>query len=203
MMTDTKPAGDTNLYAAPLADTRNVTYGPSTEFYVVSSTKFFLLFFLTAGIYQIYWFYRHWKCFKLYRNLDLWPVPRTIFSIFFTHSLADEIDGRLRKVAPTFRWSPRLIATSFVLTTIVSSIVSRMAWRGIGYPAIDMLNLALVLPLALLGHAMQRAANAACDDPTGASNARLTWANWLWMVFGCLLWLLALAGLFLPPEDLD
>lgn len=199
-MSSTTPSGDSNLYAPPVAEVGDIATPDTTEFYVVASRKFFLLFFLTVGLYQIYWFYRHWAQFKRHRKLDLWPIPRAIFAVFFTHSLAREIEARIHRSTARFDWSPGAIATTFVILQIASNILDRMAWRNIGFPVTDWISIGILLPMAWLAHAMQRAANVACGDPDGASNAQLTAANWIWMLLGGILWALALLGLLLPQE---
>lgn len=37
-----------------------------------------LLSIATLGIYEIYWFYRNWKQFKLHKNLKISPLWRTV-----------------------------------------------------------------------------------------------------------------------------
>ena len=35
---------------------------------------------------------------------------------------------------------------------------------------------------------------AACGDPAGESNSRLTGANWVWLILGGFLWILVIIG---------
>ncbi len=37
-----------------------------------------LVFFLTLGFYQFYWFYRNWKHIKAYKKIDISPIWRTV-----------------------------------------------------------------------------------------------------------------------------
>lgn len=61
----------------------------------------------------------------------------------------------------------------------------------------------MLLPLGLILLRIQRAANAACGDPAGESNRRLTLANLAWLAFGCLLWAMILLGMatYVVPEE--
>ncbi|QDH68723.1 hypothetical protein [Marilutibacter alkalisoli] len=192
---------DANVYAPPVADVADpVSDVRSDEFYVVGRTKFFLLYFLTLGLYQLYWFYSHWASFRRSRGISLWPVPRAIFAIFFTHSLTEKIDDRLKKAGSRLAWSRGVLATLLVVLMIASNILDRLSWKEIGSPATDYLSLLVMIPISLVMWRIQEAANHACSDPTGASNQRITWANIVWLVLGGLFWLLVIAGLLLPEE---
>jgi hypothetical protein len=56
----------------------------------------------------------------------------------------------------------------------------------------------LLLPLGLSFVNAQRQINTACGDPEGATNSNLTGANWAWMILGAMIWMLVLAGTFMP-----
>lgn len=193
-----------NPYAAPEANVADAV--PDLDmFYVISARKFALLFFATLGVYQVYWFYRHWQQYRLRTGERLLPVVRALFSIFFTHSLARRIDDGIRRGTRHVRWSPSVVATLFVILQILSNGLDRMAARSIGSPTTDVLSLLILLPVGWTLWSIQSAANTACQDPDGAGNARLSAANHAWIVFGLLWWALVCFGLFLPddiPADL-
>lgn len=184
-----------NLYAPPVsAVAEPLSETEAAQFYVVAPWKFLLLFFATLGMYSLYWFWRHWAQQKRRYKLDIWPVPRAIFQIFFAHSLNREIDFRLGRVDAKYRWSPGAHATSFVVCSILSNIMDRLSARSIGSPYTDALALLLLFPLAYSMLQAQKAANAACGDPQGLSNTRLTVANYIWMILGFVLWAMAALG---------
>ena len=55
---------DADVYKAPEAEiVTESTEG--LEFYVVSPKKFLIMQISTMGIYSIYWFFKHWKQYKL------------------------------------------------------------------------------------------------------------------------------------------
>ncbi|MBB3342470.1 hypothetical protein [Luteimonas sp. RC10] len=199
-------ASSDNLYAPPTADVAPAPRATATAaqpFYVVSATKFCVLFFVTFGLYVLYWFYVHWRRWGRTSNETVWPVPRAVFSIFFAHALARRIDQRLRALGIVRAWSPALAATVYVVFQIGSTVASRLADRGIGVPITDIVSLLALVPIALSMLAMQRAANAACGDPDGAGNRRFTWANWVWIVIFGLIWLLIGAAILLPAFGVD
>ncbi|HNP63005.1 MAG TPA: hypothetical protein PKH39_03665 [Woeseiaceae bacterium] len=184
-----------SIYAPPKADIE-VPEAESGDFYVVSPTKFYLLSVLTLNLYYVYWFYRNWRAVKVREGSDIWPVPRAIFFIFFTHSLFNDIDAALKERQLEFRWSPTGVASFFVLLAICSSVLDRMANKGIGSPTTDLVGTALVFVTPILLIRAQNAINFLCGDPFGSSNSRYTLANWVWMILGGLFWLLILFGVY-------
>jgi len=190
-----------NLYAppaTPVVDSERAALA-NTEFFVVGTTKLVLLYFATFGLYPLFWFYMHWSRYKRFRRQDMWPVARAIFPIFFVRQLAEEIDDRLRRSDLRHAWSPGANAIWFIVLSIISTIASRIP-EGVSAVA-DTLPFFLLAPISWSLVNIQRAANLACANPKGGSNARLTWVNWLWLVVGGIAWLLVLIGLFLPEAS--
>lgn len=186
---------EANIYAPPAAVVMDAPKAAAPEFYIVSKTKFFVLFFATLGAYQLYWFYMHWARYRRYHKTQLWPVARAIFSLFFTHSLGGEIAQRLERTGVRHRWSPGALATGYVIFQIIGSICDRLSAKDVGSPTTDIVGLVALLPVSYCLWGIQNAANIACNEPNGESNQTFTWANWLWIVFGMLLWGLVLIGL--------
>lgn len=177
-------------------------------FYIVSLRKFTILFLTTFGWYQLYWFYKNWDCFKdrhpyaSERGTTIWPVPRALFSIFFTHALFRKIKENAPDDARVAAWRPSAHATLLVVLIVVSNVAAKVADRFVEDFWLTVFALVMVLPLMLVTRAAQAMANIACGDTQGASNATLTTANYVWMVLGCLFWLAVLAGLFMNGPDL-
>jgi hypothetical protein len=84
-----------------------------------------------------------------------------------------------------------------VIFQIASTLADRLAANGIGSPTTDFLGLLALGPIVYCLWGIQDAANRACGQPGGESNGRFTWANWIWIVLGGLLWAVALLGLVL------
>jgi hypothetical protein len=188
---------DANPYATPRAPLTGESSAPG-EFYVVSPRKFLLLFVFTSGVYGVYWFWRHWKLLRDSRKLDIWPIPRGLFSIFFAHALNREIDETLQKTRALHIWAPSNVATTYVVFSLIGSISDRLAGVSIGSPVVDVIALACLLPVGYSLLQVQRAANAACGDPDGTTNHYLSAANWAWLAAGSLLLLLILIGILAP-----
>lgn len=180
-------------YSPPQARVTDPDQSSQHQFYVVSQRKFLLLYFGTAGLYSMYWFYRHWKQQRIARGWDVWPVWRSIFSIFFTHSLFAEIDQRLRQRGHVRKWYPTAMATAYVAMRIADNVISRIPVSSLLLDVIGVLLMPLlVIPL----RSAQLAANLADEDRYGESNDTLTAANFAWMALGGLIWLTVAFGFY-------
>ncbi len=185
-----------SIYAPPEADIE-VNDNVDGSYYVVGPRKFLALSILTLGLYLIYWFYRHWQSIKVRDSSDIWPIPRGLFYIFFSHSLFSDINETLKAKGIEFRWSPGITATLVVVTSVLSNVFGRLSSENIGSPFTDVLSLVMVPLLAYLALPAQKAANAASGDPDGSGNSGFTGANWVWLILGGLIWALSLFGLYL------
>jgi hypothetical protein len=167
------------------------------RYYVVSPAKFWTLELLTFGLYGYYWTYRQWQSIKRASSGDEWPVARSIFQIFYFHSLTADIDQSLRREGIDHAWSPTGVAWGAVLAMLVAAVIGRLPDSALPAGPALAVQFALVAAIAGFKSRIQAAANAACDDAGGRGNAAFTGANIAWMgVFG-LFWLLVVAGLVL------
>ena len=192
----TSAAMTENPYAPPAARVDELVERAPGEFYVVASRKFLLLFVFTFGLYSIYWFYAHWALYKRFNGLKLWPVPRAIFQIFFTHLLFRRIDQRLRRTVGRSDWNAHMSASIYVGLLMMAWLSDRVLPENSSSSVLlVILVLSILLPAMPLLSA-QHAANRAEGDSSGASNRALTWANIAWIILGGLLWLLMLFGFY-------
>lgn len=188
-----------NLYAPSAVPIVEPSDAIRTEFYVVGITKYVLLAVATLGLYQVFWFYMHWARYRSFHRASMMPAARAIFALFFAHSLNRRIDQRLRENGVDHAWRPALAATGYVVLTLATLPVSVLAMYGSGW--IEVLSYLIFAGVTWSLAQVQRAANAACGEPDGGSNRRLTWANWIWLAMGGLFWLLTLIGLLLQPIE--
>lgn len=186
---------EVNPYKPPEARVADLGEVADGLLYVVAPWKFLTMMIGTAGIYAIYWFYKNWSLLNE-KYKSYWPVMRGIFAIFFTHSLFEEIDGRIRSTSRSYSWSPGILATVYVVCVIATTISSRLSALGIGMSVAEVINLALFVPIVFVLYRAQLAINIAEDDPQGSRNSALTPANILWLVLGAIMWLLTLLGIF-------
>jgi hypothetical protein len=186
---------EANPYEAPRADLTTVD-SAQPPLYVVSNKKFWVMMVMTLGLYSVYWFYRNWKLHKLGVRDNIWPVPRAIFNIFFTHSLCRVVDARIRHAGLSYNWSPGTIATIYVVLVLIERLADRLN-RG---PEPDLLLIgagfvALFAAILMLWR-IQVAINVACLDPNGESNDHFSAANYAWMAVGLVLIALVIVGTF-------
>lgn len=189
-----------NPYQTPQGELINPADPSETSrFYVVSKRKMILLFILTLGSYQIYWFYRNWRLHRQATGEKIWPLPRAIFSVFFVHALFREVDNqRNRGPVRLSAWNHGSQATILVLLLIISNVIDRLSAKSVGSPITDYLSLLLLFPVVACLASAQERINEACGDPLGESNSKFKVANFFWMVLGGLMWTLVGYGLFVP-----
>jgi hypothetical protein len=183
------------IYQAPSA----VADGPppasdvEPSFYVVARWKFLVLFVGTFGLYQIVWFYKHWRAQRDSTGQALMPVARALFAIFFAHKLFAAIDAAARQKDPGVAWSPAAQATLFVALSVVGVVIDR-ASASEEFGSLDWLSIALGLLVVVPLLNAQHFANVATGDPAGERNATLTPLNMVFLAFGTLWWGLLFYG---------
>lgn len=181
------------IYAAPESELESPDT-VDTLFYVVDPVKFWVLYIMTFGLYQIYWFYQNWHNVKVATGRKMLPPLRGLFAIFFTHSLFREVNETLEEREIDVRWSPDMLASLYVILAISSSVCDRLSDKNIGSPFTDVISLLLLPAVGYVLYRAQRIINLVMDDPGGQSNSRFTGWNILWMVLGGAVWLAAVAG---------
>ena len=162
---------------------------------MVSKTKLSVLYLATLGLYAVYWFYANWKKYRDATGQKLWPIPRAIFYIFFTHSLFKKVNWSLSSKNIDFDWAPNVLATIFVILSIAMNLIDRLAYREVGSPTTDFISIALLPAILIILLKAQHAINLSQDDEFGETNRRFTVYNYLWIILGIALWLLVILGL--------
>jgi hypothetical protein len=187
-----------NPYSAPQARVADMDLATDGLFYVVAPRKFLILMIGTLAGYTIYWFYKNWSLLDR-RDKKYWPVMRSIFAIFFTHSLFREVDAILKRDGKlgSFAWDHSGLATVFVVSALVGTVCSQLAAHHIGLPFTILTVIGLLIPRMYSLYRAQIAINLASDDPQGLTNDALTLANFAWLVFGVLIWLSTLGSWYL------
>ncbi len=171
---------------------------PDTEYFSVSLSKFAIMYIVTLGIYTIYWFYRHWKLQQPHMEQPIWPIPRAIFAIFFTHSLARRVENSMQNKKLDDSNNLNMMATLFVLLSIAGGILNASsspespAYMGLLILAAFLFS---VYPLIEI----QEKINLLKGDPLGKLNAKYSAANITAIIVGSFFWFLFILGLLLGP----
>jgi hypothetical protein len=164
-----------NLYAPPkavVADVGSITSDAEVLFFAVSPLKLAVLSVCTLGLYQIYWFYKHWVLIKQRSEPLIIPWARALFGLFWCYSCFEFIrdDERRLNVEPTLPAGPLTIAW----------IAASLAWRlPQPYFLLGYLAPALLVPA-------QRHVNHlnALVAPRHGENSRFSAWNWLAVAAG-------------------
>jgi hypothetical protein len=128
----------------------------------------------------------------------MWPVIRALFPFFFVFSLLRRLKEEGHAHLEMLQWRSAPTATVMTILLVISKALDRAAYRSIGSPVTDVLSILILLPLLAYFLSVQDKINLVCNDPEGEGNARFTAANYAWIAFGAVLWLLVFIGLFLP-----
>jgi hypothetical protein len=183
---------DTNPYAPPKAVVADISepVEPSTAppLFAVSLLKLTVMSLCTGGIYEIYWFYRNWKLIGEREKSNIYPFWRAFFRVIFCYSCF----ARIRDIGKTTGLAKPLpaggLATGWIVVTISWKLPDPYWW-------ITYLAVAFLLPVQAHVNAINKIA-APEHDP----NARFTVWNWLAIVAGGSLLVLAIIGMFVGQE---
>ena len=171
------------------------------QFFSVSIKKLCVMYFFTFGMYVLVFFYKNWSLQKFLHKLKVLPAARSIFYIFFTHSLF----ARIRAVAGDNDISGAsnfgILATIFVLLNIVGSLISLVSQPQETLTSLDLISVILVmlalLPLIIVQNIINK-----INQDNGNSNSRFTVYNWIFIVIGAILWLGLIASFFMPEQPI-
>ncbi|MFP1678063.1 hypothetical protein ACLD02_05155 [Alloalcanivorax sp. C16-2] len=183
-----------NLYRAPEADVTPAGQ-EAAPFYVVSPFKLTLLFWITMGIYDLYWHYKNWALYREARGGGGLPVMRALFSIFFAPSLFQRMSKEAREAGVTGGTPAVLLSVVYVFFTLISNFTYMAQGSGPEALLVQLLSMGCMIPIWWVLWRAQKRVNATLGDAAGENNHRLTRANWIWIVLGGLLWLATLLSL--------
>jgi hypothetical protein len=169
-------------------------------FYVVSPLKMMVLFLSTLGGYALYWHYKNWRMFKnssAAGGSSIWPAPRALFSVFFTHALMRKVEAHASAAGREIGVSGT-VATVMVLLTVLSWLFSFVPDSSEYFILATVFGIVMVVPLMFVYRAAQVLINASCGDVSGQSNSTFTAANVIWILIGAVLWFAIIASLLYP-----
>lgn len=170
------------------------------QFFVVSKLKFTLLYFMTFGLYEYYWLAVNWYRHRKATGISVWPLPRALFPIFFTHTLIFAIDGRIKEKKIDYKWNPQFWAILYVLFGVVYGILGVLnnSIFGTSEASIktnELIGIIVEVAFILIDFyillQVQKAINISHEDPTGSSNSKITVPNLLWILIGSFFWIIS------------
>ena len=182
-----------NPYAPPtavvadLAPPDDLTTEP--VFFAVSVPKLLIMSICTFSVYEIYWFYRQWKQIAERDREAIWPLARGLFTVIFCYPCFAKIRdyGADTRTGAPLAAAP--LAIGWVGTTLMWRLPDPYWW-------ISMLAVVFLIPVQIEVNRLNAAAT-----PLHDRNTRFSAWNWVAVVGGGLLFLLALVGTFLPDVE--
>jgi hypothetical protein len=164
-----------NVYAPPkavVADVTSIKNNAEVRFFAVSPAKLVVMSVCTLGVYQIYWFYKHWVLIKERSEPHIIPWGRALFGFFWCYSCFEFIRNEERQLGV----EPTLLAGPLATGWIAASLTYRLPEP---YFLIGFLSPLLLVPA-------QRHVNRinALVAPDHDKNTRFSGWNWLTVVAG-------------------
>ena len=186
-----------NIYKTPEARLSVESYDESEcLFFPVSQNKLIILFIATFGVYSIYWFYKNWKLQQKCMREKVNPALRSIFYIFFTHSLFRRIESAAKKEEIPTSWNANVLATVFVILSIISNVLDRVSRTTETVGIVDYVSVLMVFILLYPLYMVQEVVNKVNGDPYGKLNNSFSIYNVIFIVIGVFLWFLVGIGFF-------
>ncbi len=94
----------------------------------ITVSRFVILSIATFGIYNIIWFYRTWKLLREELSLQIQPLARAYFSVFFGVSFGKNIQILLEKNSLKTDFDPMFLGISYLLLTLFGGILPTPFW---------------------------------------------------------------------------
>ena len=184
-----------NIYKTPEAalEVELTTSDEEIVFFPSSNKKLLVLFFSTLGLYCVYWFYKHWAYQNARMDKKILPAIRSVFNIFFTHSLFSRISAaaKAKGIRTNIHFSG--LATLYVIAQIASSLIDSASNKTDYVGLLDYASIAILLVVVYPLYAVQKVANQINGDPEGELNSQFSVYNYLFIVLGGIFWLFIIA----------
>ena len=167
-----------------MEETISLNETETTKIEIVTLQKFIILCLASFGLYTIWWMYKTWKFFKEKDNLDIMPVPRAIFAIFFLNGLFE----RVQEFAQDKGYTKTFSSIGCFLGVIGFNLAGRLPDP---YFLISLLSFLFFIPaVEALNYGIRKSADYEVRD-TESFNAR----QLILLIVGGIFWALVLLGL--------
>ena len=151
---------------------------------ILSTNNFIVLFFLTSGIYGIWWMYKSWRFFQQKDNLDIMPAMRAIFAIFFLFGLFERIQEFAQEKGYTKTYSSGLLFIGFIAFNLFAQLPDPM-W------VISVLGfICLIQPFEAFNYAMMQSEDIRVVEKEGFNERQI-----VLVILGSIMWIILILGL--------
>jgi hypothetical protein len=152
--------------------------------YIISTSKFIVLTIVSFGLYPIWWVYKVWLFFKQRNKMDIMPVARAIFAIFFVHALFTEILQFAKKKGYDKIYDPGWLAVGYIILSLLSRLPEPF-WM------ISLVSFVFMLPsFNALNYAKEQSTDFTVHQQESFNGKQIAV-----IVVGLLLWVLVIIGL--------
>jgi len=155
-------------------------------YFPASLTKLIVLSICTFSLYQIYWFGENWRLENNRTNEGLRPAWRAIFGLFFCHALLSRIKRYARQAGVPATYPPALLTLAWILLTLSYRLPDPYSLVGIFS----------FLPLLPVQGTIRRINRQ--ETPQADRNTRFSGRNWVAVVIGGIIYVLAVLGTLIP-----
>ena len=156
-------------------------------YFPVSSRKLVVMSIVTLGLYQLFWFYKHWRIYKLRTGANITPAARCLFLAFYCYSLFRQIKDGAVTCGITRAFSPGLLAAGWILASLSGFLPAPVSLASLFLPPL------LLVPVQATVNELNRRV-----APEHNPNERFTGWNIAAIVLGGLVVLIGLIGTLMP-----
>lgn len=156
-------------------------------FFPVSRLKLLVMYTVTFGLYQVFWFYKNWQLFKAKTGDDISPFWRTVFVAFFFYELLHEIEEKARLRGVWADFSPFLLTVVWIGLMVCGRLPDP-------YFLVSFFSVIILLPVQETVNKLNCVA-----APNHNPNDRFSVWNIAAIAVGCSLTVLAIVGTLMPP----
>jgi hypothetical protein len=157
-------------------------------YFAVSPLKLVVMSTCTLGLYEIYWYYKHWCSVKEREKSDITPLGRAFFAFIFCYSLFKRIQatGQSHNIPRTI--APGPLAAGFILLSVLYKLPDP-------YWLLSFFAVLFLVPVQMAANEINLA-----TSPKHDRNSTLSKWNLVVVVIGGLCFALALVATFLPSK---
>ncbi len=156
------------------------------QFFSNSTLKLVLMSICTFGIYELYWFYKNWSLIKSRTGQKIMPFWRAFFAPFWAFSCFKHIKYSGKSIQIKDAIEPGILAFMYFIFSAM--------WRlPEPFDLISTFTFAFILPANTLANKIN---TKLCPEYT--PNSKFSPWNWVGLILGGALFVLAVFATFLP-----
>lgn len=158
----------------------------NSHYFSPSSLKLLIMSFCTLRLYELYWSYKNWVHIKEKKKLEIMPFWRACFTPLWLYSLMTHLQDEINDTKIPIVLHAGLLATLYFITGVFAGLPNP-------YWLISYLSFVFLLPANTA--ILRLNENSATDVKP---NNKIQGWNWLAVIPGGLLFIMALIGTFIP-----